>query len=131
MEALDDDLNVAVALAKTSEFLRAVNELCDRATGKKGKASRRAVEAAQQGFDTLQQILGLGYQDADEVMTRIRDRRARSRGVDPAHIEDKIRERTEARKNKDFARADALRDELSELGVELHDSPDGTTWSMH
>ncbi|MFZ4585721.1 MAG: cysteine--tRNA ligase [Acidimicrobiia bacterium] len=44
-------------------------------------------------------------------------------------VEDKIAERNEARKNKDFATADRIRDELAELGIEIKDGPDGTTWT--
>jgi cysteinyl-tRNA synthetase len=128
--ALDDDLNTPVALAKTAELARAVNELCDRATGKKGKVARRVVDAAAKAFDTLGRVLGLAEQDPTEVLSRIRDRRAKARGIDPAYVEGKIEERTQARQNKDFAAADAVRDELAAMGVELHDGPGGTDWVM-
>ena len=130
-QALDDDLNMPVALARTAELLKSVNELVDQASAKKGKAARAAVEAAERAFEALDRSLGLGHQDATEVLTRIRDRRARQRGLSPATVEEKIAARTEARKQKDFAAADGIRDELAALGVELHDSPDGTTWTMH
>ncbi|MFW6197650.1 MAG: cysteine--tRNA ligase [Myxococcota bacterium] len=130
-DALDDDLNMPVALARVGEFLRAVNELCDGATGKKGKAARNAVEAAARGFEVIAGVLGVGTDTPTEILERIRNRRARARGLEPATVEDKIRERTEARQRKDFAAADAVRDELVGLGVELHDSPEGTTWTMH
>jgi cysteinyl-tRNA synthetase len=128
--ALDDDLNMPVALSRVWELLRAVNELCDGATGKKGKAPRGHVEAAREGFVALAEVLGIGADEPSAILQRIRDRRARSRGVDPATVEARIRDRTEARGRKDFAAADAVRDELANLGVELHDSPEGTTWSM-
>ena len=130
-EALDDDLNMPVALAKTNELLRSVNELCDRAMRKKGKASAATVEAAKRAFGHLTKELGLGFQEPDEILTRIRDRRAKTRGVTPEQVEAKIRERADARVAKDFARADAVREELTKLGVELHDAPEGTTWSIH
>ena len=43
-------------------------------------------------------------------------------------IEKLIRERNEARKNKDFARADEIRDELKNMGIEIEDTRSGTTW---
>ncbi|MFW6050570.1 MAG: cysteine--tRNA ligase [Myxococcota bacterium] len=130
-EALDDDLNMPVALARVNEFLRAVNELCDGATGKKGKAPRRAVEAARDGFAAVAEVLGIGQQEPHTILGRIRDRRARERGVEPEQVEARIRDRTEARQRKDFAAADGIRDELARLGVELHDGPEGTTWTVH
>jgi cysteinyl-tRNA synthetase len=129
-KALDDDLNMPVALASIAEYLSAVNELCDVAMRKKGTASKETYEAAVRGLAAIEAELGLGADDAAALLTRIRDRRASSRGITPGFVDDKIRERTEARARKDFAAADAVRDELAALGVELHDSPDGTRWSM-
>jgi cysteinyl-tRNA synthetase len=128
--ALDDDLNMPVALARVAEFLKAVNELCDVAGRKKGKANADAVSAATRGFAAIEAELGVGAEPPRSILVRIRDRRARSRGIEPATIERKIGERTAARAAKDFAAADAVRDELAALGVELHDSPEGTTWSI-
>jgi cysteinyl-tRNA synthetase len=129
-KALDDDLNMPVAIAHVAEFLRGVNELCDKAMAKKGKATRQAVEAAKEGFEAIARVLGLGTDEPASILSRVRDRRARARGVEPAHVEARIRERSEARGRKDFAAADAVRDELAALGVELHDGPDGTAWTM-
>jgi cysteinyl-tRNA synthetase len=51
-------------------------------------------------------------------------------GVDPVKVEGLIAERTEAKASKDFARADAIRDELTAMGVEIMDGPEGTTWKV-
>jgi cysteinyl-tRNA synthetase len=129
-KSLDDDLNMPIALAKLADFLKSVNELCDQAMAKKGKASRATVESAQAGFSALGCELGLGEQGPDEVLLRIRDRRARARGLDAATIEKRIDQRTEARKSKDFAEADRIRDELGAMDVELLDGSEGTTWTI-
>ena len=129
-ESLDDDLNMPIALAKLADFLKAVNELCDQALAKKGKATRASVEQARAGFEALGTELGLGVQDASAVLLRIRDRRALARGLDAAAVEKRIAERTEARKSKDFAEADRIRDELGAQGVELLDGPEGTGWTI-
>ncbi len=128
-QALDDDLNLPAALARVNELLRGVNELCDQAARKKGKVGRRAVEAATAGFTALD-VLGVGQDAPRAFLERVRDRRAATKGVERSTVEAKIHERSEARAAKDFARADGLRDELAALGIELHDSPTGTTWSM-
>ena len=57
------------------------------------------------------------------------DKKSRS-AVPPEEIERLIAERNEARKGKDFARADAIRKELFEKGILLEDSAKGTTWSV-
>jgi cysteinyl-tRNA synthetase len=61
---------------------------------------------------------------------RTRARRLSARKLSATTIEEKLRQRTEARQNKDFARADQLRAELTSLGVDVADSPDGSTWSV-
>jgi cysteinyl-tRNA synthetase len=129
-DALDDDLNMPVSLAKLADFLKTVNELCDHAMRKKGKASRAAVDAATAGFAALEAELGLGAQNADEVLLRIRDRGADARGLQASWIEERIAARTDARIAKDFAAADAIRDELAARGVELLDGPQGTGWTI-
>jgi cysteinyl-tRNA synthetase len=129
-ESLDDDLNMPVALAKVADFLKAVNELCDQAMKKKGKAERAAVDAAHAGFAALEAELGLGAEDPADLLLRIRDRRARARGLDAEAIERQISLRTEARKSKDFAEADRIRDVLANQGVELLDGAEGTGWTI-
>ena len=127
---MDDDLNMPVALAKLADFLKAVNELCDQAARKKGKAPRASVDAARRGFEALDAELGLGAQTPADVLLRIRDRRAKARGLDAAWIDARIAERAEARKSKDFAEADRIRDTLAGQGVELLDGPEGTGWTI-
>jgi cysteinyl-tRNA synthetase len=129
-ESLDDDLNMPIALAKLADFLKAVNELCDQAMRKKGKAPRSSVELAQAGFRALEAELGLGAEAAEVILLRIRDRGAKARGLDAAVIEQRITDRTEARNSKEFAEADRIRDELAAQGVELLDGPEGTGWTI-
>ncbi len=127
---LDDDLNMPKGLAAMQDFLKAVNELCDKAQGKKGKAAKAAVAAAHAGFVALDAELGLGGQDPVAFLDRVRDRRAGKAGITPEYVEQKIADRVAARAEKDFAAADAIREELAAKGVELHDSPTATTWTM-
>jgi len=128
--ALDDDLNMPVALAKLADFLKTANELCDQAMRKKGKAPRAAIEAVSLGFEALGAELGIGTENPSTVLLRIRDRRAKARGLDAAWIESQIDARTRARQSKDFAEADRVRDELGAQGVELLDGPEGTGWTI-
>src|SRR5690606_6037402 len=109
-QALDDDLNMPVALSHVADFLRGVNELADRAGAKKGSVTRSALATAREGFAILDRWLGLGSGDPEEVLLRIRARRAASRGLSSEGVERKITERAEARARKDFAAADAVRD---------------------
>ena len=128
--ALDDDLNMPVAIAHVSEFLRETNELIDAALKKKNTAPKNAIDAVRAGFAHLGRVLGLGTDDPKAFLSRIRARRIQKMGLTEAAIDAKLVERVTARANKDFARADAVRQELSDLGVELMDTPQGTTWRV-
>ncbi len=128
--ALDDDLNMPMALAQMSDLLGAINEMCDRAVRKKGKVDRAALKAARRAFGALGANLGIGAGDAQQILQRIRDRRAAAKGITDEWVQEKIQERADARAAREFERADAIRKEVADRGVELHDAPDGTTWTM-
>jgi len=105
-EALDDDLNISGALAALFEFIRATNRLMDE-----DKLSKTGADRALNLFDRLDNVVCfLG--DAPEAAV-------------PAEIEALVQERQKVRRAKDFAQADAIRQELSALGWVLEDSPDG------
>lgn len=129
-ESLDDDLNMPVALAHTNDFLRAANELCDRALGKGGQVPASWLAAAQGGFSALAEHLGVGTQDPELFLRRVRDRRAKAAGIEPAWVDEQLVVRANARKEKNFALSDEVRDELAAKGVKILDTPAGTTWKL-
>jgi len=104
--ALDDDLNISGALAAVFDFIRHTNRLIDDgAVGKDG--ALRAVGL----LDRLDAVTGLFTPG--------------TAGAAPQDVLDLVRERSEARRSKEFARADAIRDQLSAQGWIVEDTPDG------
>lgn len=103
--AMDDDLNTADAISTIFELIRDIN------TDVKSGASRSFAQGALALLDELTGVLGLLRKEKEEV-------------VDEA-VEKLIAERQEARKRKDFARSDAIRDELAAKGITLKDTPQG------
>ena len=104
--ALEDDLNTSVALAALHAFMTTVNRLEPGA-----EDAARAVafmREADQVFDVLDAAPTAGDEDAE--------------------IDALVAERDQARKDRDFARADAIRDELNARGVELLDGQESTRW---
>jgi len=113
LSALADDLNTPAAIA-------AMHQLANEAA--KGDA------AAARGLKASGLILGMLRHSAAEWRA---EREAKGlAGVDKEKIDALIAERTAARKSKDFARADAIRDELAAMNIEIMDGPGGTTWSV-
>ena len=128
--ALDDDLNSAQAFGHIFTQVRLVNRLLE-------DKSLRAGDGAKALFDDFlaraadwNARLGLFGQDPAAFLTAMRDQKARRRQLDTAQVETLMEQRAEARRNKDFARSDALRDELAALGVLVRDTPQGQQWDL-
>ncbi|MBE6809232.1 MAG: cysteine--tRNA ligase [Ruminococcaceae bacterium] len=107
--AMEDDLNTADALAAVFVLVRDIN------TAIANGANKSTLEACADVFDQLTWVLGLVYNRKTEALD--------------SEIEALIEKRTEARKNKDFKTADAIRDQLKEMGIILEDTPQGVKWS--
>ncbi|MEE8856686.1 MAG: cysteine--tRNA ligase [Lactobacillus sp.] len=112
--AMDDDFNVQNALTAIYEALPAVNSNANAP-----KADKEALKAFK---DNLTAWLGVFGIDADRLL-------AQEAGDDDAKIEALIAERSEARKNKDWAKSDEIRDQLQAMGIAIKDTPQGTRWS--
>ena len=128
-EALDDDFNTAAVLGHLAEAFTAANVLADkkgsRTAEEQGALARFAAEARLVG-----RTLGLLGRPPAEALLALRGKAVARRGIDPALVEARIAERAAARKAKDFARSDAIRDELSTMGVEIKDGAQGTAWTV-
>ncbi|MDR0966428.1 MAG: cysteine--tRNA ligase [Myxococcales bacterium] len=129
-KVMADDFNTAEALGLLAEPFALMNQLCEKPRGKKGADADRTLFALRAAVTSVGAILGLLDQDPKVYLLRRRARKAQEKGIEEALVETLIQTRTEARQAKDFAKADAVRAELSALGVELMDSPQGTTWKI-
>jgi cysteinyl-tRNA synthetase len=130
LEALDDDINTAAALGMTSELLTLANKLLDQPKSAAKDARRRTLEATRDSLGLVSEVLGVFGQAPEAYLARRRARLCTQRGIDPAQVEARIQERDQARREKDFARADAIRGELTAAGVELMDGAAGTGWRV-
>jgi cysteinyl-tRNA synthetase len=134
-QGLDDDLNTPVALAALGELAKLGNEVCDLAAKRKKDAAFTGAaavvgRAALSAIERLTETLGLLRARPEEYRSRTRERRIRLRNLSADAIDKRVDERNQARKDKDFARADAIRSELSGLGISLRDSATGTEWTI-
>lgn len=108
--ALDNDLNTALAVTSLYDVLK----------------SDADDDTKLFLIDKFDSVLSLGLLDAAAALGRAE--RSVS-DADAAEIESMIARRLEAKKNRDFALADQIRDKLASMGVELTDTPQGTKWT--
>lgn len=108
--AMNDDFNTANAISVLFDIAREANLYLN---GKQTSIS--VIEAFQDTIHTLLQVLGINLLDEDHMIL-------------DEDIETMIEEREEARKNRDFAKADAIRDELSKQNIILEDTAQGIRW---
>ncbi len=135
-EAMEDDFNTARAIAEVQELFTLGNELLaareQERLGKKLKAKERSWLLGQiRGFIRSQgEVLGVYLEAPEAYLLRRKQKFLAAHGLSAADIEAKIEARAEARRNKDFAKGDALRDELAALGLSLQDAREGTSWDV-
>ncbi len=106
-ESLDDDLNISGALGVVFDFIRDINKL--KAENKLSASERDNALALVDRFETV-----LGFRKQEEMLD--------------ADIEALIQQRQDARKAKDFAKSDQIRNDLLAKGIILEDTPQGVKW---
>jgi cysteinyl-tRNA synthetase len=109
-EAMDDDLNISVALAALFDFVRDVNKLMDD--------NMLSKEEAQEVYELMMRfdkVLGvIGEVEKEEKL--------------PKEVAELIQKREEARKAQDWKAADKIREELKQMGIIIEDTPEGVRW---
>jgi len=130
-EAMDDDFNTAAAIGHVYSLTRIMNTLLDRQ--KKNRKYPIAKELSQQAlsaFHTAGGVLGLFAEDPLQYFETKKERWLDRMGITRGEVEECIAQRLEAKKEKNFERADVLRTQLAEKGIVLKDTPQGTEWSF-
>ncbi|HOP40798.1 MAG TPA: cysteine--tRNA ligase [Geobacteraceae bacterium] len=128
-EAMDDDFNTAQVLGNIFDLVRAVNRVL--AEGGKISANLRAILAkTRSALDEAGEVLGIFRTRPEDYLENAKERKLEELGISREEIEALIEERTAARKARDFARSDEIRDALLDRNIVLLDSPQGTTWKI-
>jgi len=128
-EAMDDDFNTAQVLGNIFDLVRAVNRALAEG-GKPSKALKAVLSQARTALDGAGEVLGILRTRPDDYLEKARERKLAELGITRKEIETLIEERAAARKAKDFARGDQIRDSLLARNIVLLDSPQGTKWRI-
>jgi len=124
LAAMDDDFNTAIAIASLFDYVRVVNKFIDQhgLEAKKPAAELATLDAMMLTLRELTGVLGLFLEPPQKAG-------GADEGLVAKLMELVIEIRANARKSKDFATADLVRNKLTEAGIVLEDRPDGTGWS--
>jgi cysteinyl-tRNA synthetase len=117
LEAMNDDLNISKALAVIDEFISNANENLDK--NPKDKALKQKINS---NIKYVSELLGVGKKDAYQYFQIGVDEKTKEK------IESLIKKRNEAKKEKNYEKADKIRDEILNLGIQIQDTQNGTLW---
>ncbi|MDL2275924.1 cysteine--tRNA ligase [Desulfosarcina sp. OttesenSCG-928-G10] len=125
-EAMDDDFNTAKGIGILFNLVKEINRVLDEKAGGFVDEARRLLGDLSRMTGVLG-ILQHSWQDFTKAQTR---RQLSSAALSPEAIDALVIERTEARKSKNWKRADEIRDQLQAAGIILEDKADGTQWKF-
>lgn len=124
--AMNDDLNTAVAVAHMNEELRNINTAV---LGKNG-TSLEDLAVVTAAWESAGKILGLFARTPEEFEKELFATKNLDLDVDVSKVEQLIADRNSARQSKNWAEADRCRDDLTQMGILIEDTPNGTEWKL-
>jgi cysteinyl-tRNA synthetase len=122
VQTMDDDLNTANAIALLFEKVKEMNKIMDSPLD---DSSKTRLSQDRRHLYLTSALLGFLHEEPEHFFEALA---ASAQTADSGEIEKLIEERTSARKNRDWAKADAIRQSLKDMGIVLEDGPKGTTW---
>ncbi len=128
INTMDEDLNTAGAVGLIFEKVREMNKALDAGTDNLDTAIQQQLKDDRRRLLDLGRVLGLFKETPARFFEELTD--ARENDIDPEKIDQMIQARNLARKNKDWSKADEIRDQLKSMGVILEDGPQGTSWRV-
>ena len=130
IENMDDDFNSAAAISNLYGIFKYVNNVIK--TAKKGERQKTAnsIEKILKNIKEVYGIIGLFEQEPLEFLSSMKSKYLLKLDINEEFVNNKIEERAEAKKIKDFTTADSIREELDQKGIILMDTAEGTKWDI-
>ena len=130
IEVMDDDFNSVLAIANLFTIFKYANNIMKTAKKENKNIVANTLAKILRDLKSVYQILGFFEQNPEEFLLEIREKHLRKLNIEVNDIEIQISKRAEAKKNKDFETADAIRNELDEKGIILKDTKNRTIWDL-
>ena len=128
--AMNDDFNSAKAVGLLFEAVKKGNKLLDDLNANLNQERLEILGYVYNDIKAISNVLGIVMLEPDAWFKAKKEKGMKDMSLDPAFIEDLIKQRNSARKNRDFAKADEIRDLLQSKNVILEDGAAGTTWRL-
>jgi len=127
-EAMNDDFNTARALGIVFDAVRRMNRVMDNWAEAGSGEDLTVLRSLRADLRRVGAVLGIVTEAPSEFFAERKAKALQDVAIDEALVERLIAEREEARQQKDWARADEIRDELAAMHIVLEDRPEGTIW---
>ena len=130
-EAMDDDFNSARATGIIFDTVRNINRLLDQQTDNISPKTEETIKTAQADILRAGNVLGIFLEQPKIYFEKRQSKRLEKTSIDPVLIDKMVKERTEARKTKNWGKADEIRMQLQDMKVTVEDRPEGTVWKVN
>ena len=127
---MDDDFNTTAAIANLYNIFKYANNIIKSSNKSLREKTANTIANLLEEIKRVYGILGLFKQKPEEFVKEMKLKYLSKLGIEVNYIEEKIKERKEAKKNKDYNLADLIREELDNKGILLNDTKDGTMWDI-
>lgn len=128
--AMDDDFNTVVALSNLHDIFKYVNGIMKTAKKIDKQYTANTIASILKAIRKVYGVLGMFEQNSKEFIKEMKEKYSKKLNIDKDFIENKIKERIVAKKEKDFILADKIREELKNKGILLMDTIEGTNWDI-
>ena len=127
--AMDDDFNTAAALGEFSKVVKFINEIITRPKTKL-KDKKATLKEVKPQIETIASILNIFNKEPKEFLNIITEKRLKLKNINKEDILKLIEDRNNAKKEKNYQKADEIREELNKMGVIIQDTPNGVEWRL-
>ncbi len=128
--AMDDDFNTAQGIGVLFDMVRHLNRTLDDAKEEIDEKTKGLLLTGRAEIAQISDVLGILTQSPETYLAQKKSKVLEKASLAPDVIEKMIQERNEARKSKNWARADEIRDELEAMNIILEDRAEGTVWKV-
>jgi cysteinyl-tRNA synthetase len=130
-DAMDDDFNSARGIGMLFDTVRSMNRLLDQKKNHGSPEIKKAAQSDHSDILRIGSILGILMESPKVYFKRKQTRVLERQSIDPDVIDQMIAERDQARKAKNWAKSDQIRNQLADMNIVLEDRSEGTIWKIN